>query len=122
MRLVAKIFFLFFVSAFFFNPVFAGITTMNAEKYIGKTIVAGISDYDKNGNLLSSKQVAGKITRISDKRITIQLQNSETKYYLPPDLSALQKATPGIYNLKNGNVKSVVNPDFLAVYDISPKE
>ena len=37
---------------------------------------------------------------------------------MPPDLEALQPAGPGVYNLKNGNVESVENPDYTAVYNI----
>lgn len=109
------------------NTVVAGdktteTTSMNTKFYIGKTILAGISQYDKDGKLLSSKQIAGKIIRVSKNGITIQLENSKNEYNLPPDFSALQNAEPGIYNLKNGNVKSFENPNFTVIYDIYPKQ
>ncbi len=129
MKFFASLFFVtsILMTIFNFNTAVAGDKTietasMNPQFYIGKKILAGISQYDKDGKLLSSKQIAGKIVCVSKHEITIQLENSEIKYNLPRDFSALHKAQPGIYNLKNGNVKSFEDPDFTVIYHIYPRE
>ena len=92
--------------------------TMSKNFYIGKTVLVGISYYDNKEKLKSNKQIAGKIIEISKNKIAVQLLNSVDIFNLPPDVSALQPAQPGILNLKNGNVKSIEDPDFTVVYNV----
>lgn len=86
--------------------------------YIGKTILAEINHYDKKNKLSLSKQIAGKIIKINNNSIVIQLKNSKKEYNLPPDVSALELAPPGIYKLKHGNVQSIENPHFTVIYNV----
>lgn len=95
-----------------------GATSVNPKFYIGKTILVGINFYDKKDNLVSNKQMVGKIIKINNDGIAIKLENTEKEYNLPPDVAALELAEPGIYNLKNGNVKSIENPHFTVIYNV----
>jgi hypothetical protein len=90
--------------------------------YVGKKILVGLSFYSEQHELIYEGQIAGKITRVNNEGITIQPENSLDEFKLPPDIAALQAAAPGLYNLRNGNVESVENPDFTVVYNIHGNE
>lgn len=91
---------------------------MNATTYINKSILVALGIYDKNEELILSQQIAGIITDVDNQRITLRQLNSEQEFGLPPDLSLLERAKPGTYRLKNGNVEELENPDFIAYVDV----
>jgi hypothetical protein len=94
------------------------ITSMDKKDYIGKSILIGINIYNKDDKLIFSGQIAGKIIKMSGKRIDVLPDSSNKVFGLPPDSSVFEKATPGVYQLKNGNIQSLINPDFTVTYSI----
>jgi len=88
------------------------------KKYIGKTVIAGINLRDKNNNIVFSYQITGKIIKVNSNGIFLRIQDTNKEFSLPPNLTALKVAMRGIYNLKNGDVKSIENPDYTIIYDV----
>lgn len=86
------------------------------DELIGKVILIGITYVDGEDNLLERKQWWGIVeSASSDGGIRVALKNSSDPCVLPPDLSALRRAAPGTYRLKEtGEV--VEDPDYLATW------
>ena len=83
--------------------------------YIGKVILVGITYEDEDGNELGRTQGYGLITRITESGIFFEYQDEE--FSIPPDLSALEPAGPGIYQLKDTD-DQVENPDFVSTWTL----
>jgi hypothetical protein len=88
-----------------------------AKEYVGKTVLIGITDLDRDGKPTKQRQFFGTITEISVKNgMTVTSKNSSTHLALPPDLSTLRPAKPGVYRLRTtGEV--VTDPDFLTTWE-----
>ena len=88
-----------------------------ARKYIGKTVLIGIADLDRDGKPTKQRQFFGTITEISVQNgMIITSKNDSTQLALPPELSTLRPAKPGIYRLRTtGEV--VIDPDFLTTWE-----
>jgi hypothetical protein len=89
-----------------------------AKEYVGKTVLIGITDLDRDGKPTNQRQFFGTITEISVKNgIMVTSKNNSTHLTLPPDLSTLRPAKPGVYRLKTtGEV--ITNPDFLTTWEV----
>ena len=89
------------------------------KKYIGKTVLVGISVFSKAGELLEKYQYFGEIVSIDDV-ISIKTYDGEIET-LPPDLKSLKKAPKGIYTLK-ANGKQIENPDYISTWNVNRAE
>ncbi len=90
----------------------------HCSEYIGKRILIGLTYLDGNGQLMRQLQYHGVISRITEKGIFIRLPNGEEHCSLPPDVSVLEKASPGEYRLRSTG-ETVTNPDYLAQWTIT---
>lgn len=86
------------------------------KKYIGKTVLVGISVFFNDGTLEDRFQYFGEIISI-DNVISIKTDEGELQT-LPPDTKSLKKAKKGIYTLKS-NGKQIENPDFVTSWSIT---
>jgi hypothetical protein len=88
-----------------------------AKEYVGKTVLVGITDLDRNGKPTKQRQFFGTISEISVKNgMIVTSKNNATHLALPPDLSTLLPAKPGVYRLRStGEV--VTDPDFLTTWE-----
>ena len=88
-----------------------------AKEYVGKTVLIGITDLDRDGKPTKQRQFFGTITEISIKNgMIVTSKNNSTHLALPPDLSTLRPAEPGVYRLRTtGEV--VTDPDFLTTWE-----
>ncbi len=84
-----------------------------AEGYLGKYLLVGITCVDHEGNLLSRRQLHGEIVAATADGIDIELHgnNEGDIWRMPPILSDLSLAKPGIYELSSTG-EAVENPDF----------
>ena len=90
------------------------------EELLGKTLLIGLTYYSKYGELIERKQLFGTVIKSDNNGITIRKADNKT-FTLPPDLSAINIAAPGEYRLKSTS-EIVVNPNYLAVYNITKPE
>ena len=89
---------------------------MELKSLLNKTIVVGITYFDANGYEIGKKQFAGIITK-ADKKSGIEVFNKSTNSIitLPPDLTAIESAQPGIYTLKSTG-ETVTDPDYTSTW------
>ena len=84
------------------------------ERFLGKTLLVGVTDVDVDGQVTGREQLFGTIVRIHDAE-GIVVETRGLKFKLPPDMRSVSVARPGEYRLKsNGAV--VVNPDLLCAW------
>ena len=86
------------------------------KKYIGKTVLVGISVFSHDDELIDMYQYFGEIISIDDV-ISIKTDEGEINT-LPPDLKSLKKAQKGIYTLKS-NGKQIEDPDFISSWSVT---
>jgi hypothetical protein len=91
-----------------------------ADRFLGKTLLVGITYYDNSGKEIEKKQFWGTMTSITSKK-GIEITNPDTKeiFYLPPDLSAICPAEKGEYRLRSTG-DMVSNPDYLTTWTRTP--
>jgi hypothetical protein len=92
------------------------------KELAGKTVLIGITRLSHKEELIEQRQYVGQFTSM-DQLIHIKLKSGED-FTLPPDLSAFQRAKPGIYRLRSTGGE-VENPDFTASWTVhapAPKE
>jgi hypothetical protein len=90
-----------------------------ASKYIGKTVLIGLTYLDHNEKLIEQRQCVGTILTFSNEQgIRISLRDSGESFDLPPDPRGIRVAKPGTYRLRSTG-QEVVNPDFLATWTIT---
>ncbi len=87
------------------------------EKYLGKTILVGITFKGVDGKVLKVLQFDGVISKIDEDVIEVQRSDDEGPYTLPPDINSLRPAAPGEYTLKTSG-KKVINPDYLSTWEV----
>ena len=86
----------------------------------GKTILAGITYYTKDREILEQKQYWGTVIEANDKWIRFRQKNGDI-FALPPDLSSTKAAAKGEYRLlSTGEI--VVDPDFTSVWSVYAEE
>jgi len=72
------------------------------RQYIGKTVLIGLTYLqrtEQGAKVMEQKQIHGQISQVTPQRIEVTLSTNQ-KYSLPPDLTMLQPARPGVYRLK----------------------
>ena len=90
------------------------------ENLIGKTILVGMTFYNKNDEFVEQKQSWGKIVAVNENTIFIKQKDGE-EFSIPNDPSAIEPANPGEFRLRStGEV--VENPDFLSTWNITLPE
>ena len=90
------------------------------KRLIGKTILVGMTYYNKSGELVERKQLWGTIISVYDNNIAIKQNNGEV-FTIPNDKRAIERAKPGEYRLRStGEV--VENPDFLSKWNVTLPE
>lgn len=88
-----------------------------AREFIGKTVLIGITDLDRDERILGRRQFFGTITEITAKKgIVVTSHKNGSFVVIPPILSTLQPAEPGVYHLKSTG-ENIANPDFLTTWD-----
>lgn len=110
--------------------------SITLESIIGKTVLVGLSYYDKDGELLQTRQLSGKVVETDDEKgIAIKLpiapeassneaHQEEPKnehFVLPSSLSCWFKAPPGHYKNPTNQI-DITDPDFLVTWDIHQKQ
>jgi len=99
------------------------IDTNRAKDFIGKLVLIGLTYIDRKGLVTGQKELYGKITAISQYKITVKLQgiHKDEIFNLPPDPLVLKKAQAGEYKLHTtGEV--VTDPDLLVTYEINASQ
>lgn len=87
------------------------------EELVGKVLLAGLSYYSEDNELLDRVQLWGTVIEANEKNIAIKKSNGEI-FHLPPDLSSTTRAKKGEYTLHStGEV--VTDPDFLSTWNIT---
>ncbi len=87
------------------------------EKMIGKSMIVGMTFYDKNDEFVERKQLWGEIVAIKKNTIFLKQKNGE-EFCIPNDPSAIETAELGEYTLHStGEV--VKDPDYLSIWDIT---
>jgi hypothetical protein len=94
-----------------------------ANTYIGKYILVGVTYLDQVGNQLEQIQLHGTIESANPEGIKIALGGQRTgeSWGMPPDLSNIYVAEPGIYNLHSTG-ESIENPDLLVTWSVHKGE
>jgi len=86
------------------------------DDILNKVLLAGISYYSEDNELLTKIQEWGKVTEANENVITIKQENGEL-FRLPPDLSSVRSAAKGNYTL-NSTGEVVKDPDFTARWSV----
>ena len=87
------------------------------EDLINKVMLVGLTFYSNEGVLIEQKQIWGTVIQADKHCIKIK-QSSGEIFDLPPDLSAITIAEPGLYTL-HSTKETVENPDFLSTWNIT---
>lgn len=90
-----------------------------ADTFVGQSIVVGISYLDHAGRELKREQIHGIVERATPAGVLVALQGVRegASWTMPPDLTAISPASPGIYTLRDTGEK-VENPDLVATWSI----
>lgn len=92
--------------------------TEKARAMIGKTVLAGITYLDADGNALEHRQFAGEVLRISDAEgVVLASAVDGREVFLPPTLDHYTPAAPGDYTLRSKEL-TITDPDFLCTWDV----
>lgn len=84
---------------------------------MNKTMLVGLTFYSNAGVFVEQKQIWGTVIQSDEHCIKIKQRGGEI-YELPPDLSSVTVASPGIYTLKSTK-EVVTNPDFLSTWNVT---
>jgi hypothetical protein len=92
------------------------MSEISFDDLIGKVILIGVTYTDPQDNVLERKQWSGTVERASPSEgVCVNLNGTTDPCVLPPDLSAVRRAAPGEYRLKDSG-EVVKDPDFLATW------
>lgn len=89
------------------------------KDFISKTIIVALDEYsskkDGSKKFITKSQIYGEVIRISfSEGVVIKLKD-DSEYKLPPDISMVQFAPPGEYELSSTG-EIIVNPDLVTRY------
>lgn len=94
------------------------IDLAKARAMIGKTVLAGITYLDADGNALEHRQMAGEVLRINDEEgVVLASAVDGEELFLPPTLHRYAAAAPGDYTLRSIAL-TITDPDFLCTWDV----
>lgn len=82
----------------------------------GKVILVGLTYYSRDNAFIEQKQIWGTVIESNENKILVEQKSGEI-FSLSPDLRSIQAAAPGEYRLHSTG-EIVVDPDFLAAWDI----
>jgi hypothetical protein len=94
--------------------------SVTLDALIGKHLLAGVTYCDAAGQVTTLEQFHGIVIRASTNEGIVlfdKIASKERK--LPPDLSAIEHAAPGLYTL-SATGETVDNPDLLSTWTIHP--
>lgn len=92
------------------------MSEISFDDLTGKVILIGVTYTDAQDNVLERKQWWGTVERASPREgVCVNLNGTTDPCVLPPDLSAIRRAAPGEYRLKDSG-EVVKDPDFLATW------
>jgi len=84
--------------------------------YIGKTVLVGVRELGRDKRPKRQMEWVGRIARLSaEEGIVVELEDGPP-CVLPPDLSQLEAATPGEYQL-HSSARVVADPDFATTWE-----
>lgn len=84
---------------------------------IGKTLLAGVTFVDADGEMLRMMEVAGTVLSV-DEVVAVDQTGDDEPFTLPADPEAYEPAEPGHYRLRStGQV--VINPDYLTTWTVT---
>ena len=84
---------------------------------MGKVLLAGLTYYTNDNELIEQKQFYGIVTEANERVIRVR-QKDGSEFTLPPDLSSTKRGMKGEYKLRStGEV--VKDPDFLTTWNIT---
>lgn len=90
---------------------------INENSLIGKTILVGMTFYNKNDEFVEQKQIFGEIVAFNQNTISIMPRNGEV-FFIPNDKSAIDIAKPGKYRLISTG-ETIENPNYLSTWNIT---
>lgn len=94
------------------------IDRAKARAMIGKTVLAGITYLDVDGNALEHRQMAGDVLRINaEEGVLLASAVDGEELFLPPTLDHYAAAAPGDYTLRSIAL-TISDPDFLCTWDV----
>jgi hypothetical protein len=89
-----------------------------ARAMLGKTVLAGITYLDADGNALEHRQFAGEVLRINDDEgVVLASAVDGEELFLPPTLDHYTAAAPGDYTLRSIAL-TISNPEYLCTWDV----
>ncbi|WP_313344458.1 hypothetical protein [Stenotrophomonas sp.] len=89
-----------------------------AQAMLGKTVLAGITYLDADGNALEHRQFVGEVLRINDDEgVVLASAVDGEELFLPPTLDHYTPAAPGDYTLRSMEL-TITNPDYLCTWDV----
>jgi len=90
------------------------------SEIFGKRLLVGITFYEADGSILQQMQFCGEVIKSDEEGILLKLEGRRAgeEYRLPPDISAIEYAPPGDYELRSTG-EFVVDPDFLARWNVT---
>lgn len=85
---------------------------------VGKTVLAGITYLDADGNALEHRQVAGEVLRINEEEgVVLASALDGQEVFLPSTLEHCTRAAPGDYTLRSKEL-TITDPDYLCAWDV----
>ncbi|MBT2767778.1 hypothetical protein J7J08_09010 [Stenotrophomonas sp. ISL-67] len=94
------------------------IDPAKAHAMIGKTVLAGITYLDADGNALEHRQLAGEVLRINaEEGVVLASALDGQDVFLPPTLDHYTPAAPGDYTLRSMGL-TISDPDYLCTWDV----
>ena len=83
---------------------------------MGKVLLAGLTYYTKDNELIEQRQFHGIVTEANELVIRVR-QKDGSEFALPPDLSSTKRGMKGEYKLRSTG-EIVKDPDFIATWNI----
>ena len=94
---------------------------MKIDDVVGKRLLAGLTYVDDSDQIVERHQVDGTILRMNEMDgLVIDQSDGAGEFSLPPDLEALDAAIPGAEYKNRSTGQTVIAPDFVARWTISP--
>ena len=96
------------------------MSSADPQKYIGRTIIIGITYLRHDGTLREQVQVHGVVSAIYEHGIKILLSDGSS-FNLPPDLKAIKLAPRSQYRFRSTD-ETVVDPDLMTTWTVTQRD
>jgi hypothetical protein len=93
------------------------VSFATAQKYVGRTIIIGITYLRRDGTLREQEQMHGLVSAIDEHGIKIRLSDGRW-FNLPPDLRAIRLAPRGQYRFRSTG-EIVNDPDLMTTWTVT---